>query len=360
MTRLFIFIVSILLLTGCVQRSILDDIQMVTIIGYDLPEEDSEEGLIKGVAVAPQYQADGRIDNSVFIQTAALSKEIRSQYNSESPKPFVSGKLEVALFSKDIAETEGIIQLVDTLQRDPSIGSRVFLGISSSDMETLLRTNYGNVDTGTFIHDTLNHNSKHGMLPETNLHDFLYNYYSEGNDPFLPLVELDEDKVKIIGLALFQGDRMVGSIDAKHLFTFKVLHHKFSSNDSFTVKINEEEHAAIYNIASKRNLNLKKVGSNKIEIYGEVLGVIKEYSGQKLTPAKLKEIEVAMEDDIEKRGMEMIEEFQTQNIDPLGLGNAVRSVTRGDFTKEDWRQQYPDMDITFQMNVTVTESGVIE
>ncbi|WP_226659581.1 Ger(x)C family spore germination protein [Pseudalkalibacillus hwajinpoensis] len=360
MTRLFLFLVSMILLTGCVQKSILDDIQMVTIIGYDLPDADGEMGQIKGIAVSPQYEADGRIENNVFVQTAELSKEIRSQYNSESPKPFVSGKLEVALFSQDIAETEGIIELVDTLQRDPSIGSRVFLGISSSDMETLLKTNYGNVDTGTFIHDTLSHNSRHGMLPETNLHDFLYNFYSEGNDPFLPLVALDEDKVKIMGIALFKGDKMVSSIDAKDLFTFKVLHQKFSSNDSFTVSLNDEEHAAIYNIASKRDLNLKMIGSNKIVLHGKVLGVIKEYSGEKLTPAKLKEIEMTMEKEIEKKGSEMIEEFQSLNIDPLSLGNNVRSVTRGDFNKEDWNKRYPDMDITFKMDVTITESGVIE
>ncbi|WP_273852383.1 Ger(x)C family spore germination protein [Guptibacillus spartinae] len=360
MKRRVCMIVCMFFLTSCVQKSILDDIQMVTIIGYDLPESDEEEGQTKGVAVAPQYEADGRIENNVFVQTAELSKEIRSQYNSESPKPFVSGKLQVALFSQDIAETEGIMKLVDTLQRDPSIGSRVFLGISGTDVETLLTTNYGNVDTGTYIHDTLSHNSRHGMLPETNLHDFLYNYYSVGDDPFLPLVVLDEDKVKITGIALFKGDKMVDSINAKNLFTFKVLHQKFSSNDSFTVKLDEEEHAAIYNIASKRNINLKMVNRNKIVLHGKVLGVIKEYSGEKLTPAKLKNIETKMEKDIEKTGMDMINKFQDLNIDPLGIGSAVRSVTRGDFHEEDWEKRYPDMDITFQMDVTITESGVIE
>ncbi|MFK3961259.1 Ger(x)C family spore germination protein [Guptibacillus hwajinpoensis] len=360
MRLILVFVICSVLLTGCVESSILDDIQMVTIIGYDFPDDESEESLIKGIAVAPQYQANGRVDNSIFIQTAELSKEIRSQYNSESSKSFVSGKLEVALFSRELAESEGIIELVDTLQRDPSIGSRVFLGISNSNLETLLSTNYGNVDTGTFIHDTLSHNSKRGMLPETSMHNFLYHYYSEGNDPILPLVEQDGDKVKIIGIALFNGDKMVGTIDSRSLFTFKILYEKFSSNDSFTVKLNDEEHAAIYNIASKRNLNFKKDGSNKVQVHGKVLGVIKEYSGKQLTPLKLKDIEETMEKEIENRGNEMVQEFQRLKIDPLGLGNAIRSVTRGNFSHEDWMDRYPDMDIEFHMDVKVTESGVIE
>ncbi len=360
MIRPLLFFIMLLLLTGCVERSILDDIQLVTIIGYDVPDDEENHDLIKGVAVAPQYQADGRIDNSVFVQTAELSKEIRSQYNSESPKPFVSGKLQVALFSREVAETRGIMELVDTLQRDPAIGSRVFLGVVNTDVEELLSANYGNVDTGSFIHDTLNHNSQHGMLPETNLHNFLYYYFSEGHDPFLPLLELDVDKVKIIGIALLKGDKMVGSLDAKSLFTFKILYEKFSSNDSFTVKLDDGEYAAIYNIASKRKIDINKDGSGKIEIHGNILGVIKEYSGEKLTPPVLKDIQKKMKEEIEKKGNNMIDEFQKLEIDPLGLGNSVRSVTRGKFDHEQWMDKYPDMDITFKMNVNVTESGVIE
>ncbi|MDQ0484222.1 Ger(x)C family spore germination protein [Guptibacillus hwajinpoensis] len=360
MRRLFYLFLSSFLLTGCVQQSILDDIQMITIIGYDVPDEDEEDGLIKGIAVAPQYLADGKIVNNVFVETAKLSKEIRSQYNSESPKPIVSGKLEVALFSREIAETEGVNGLVDTLQRDPSIGSRVYLGISNGDTEELLSTNYGNVDTGTYFQDILKHNSKHGMLPETNLHSFLYSLYSEGSDPFLPILDRDGDKVKIIGIGLLDDGKMVSELDADSLFTFKILHEKFSSNDSFSVKLDPEKYAAIYNIASKRKVEYKSREANKIKITGSILGVIKEYSGKALTPESLKKIEETMEEDIEKRGMKMIQTFQELGIDPLSIGNAVRSKTRGEFDSEKWIDEYKNMDISFDMKVKITESGIIE
>ncbi|MBN8209158.1 Ger(x)C family spore germination protein [Bacillus sp. NTK071] len=360
MRRLLFFFLCLFLLAGCVQQSILDDIQMITIVGYDVPEDDESDGLIKGIAVAPQYQADGRIDNTVFIETAELSKEIRSQYNSESPKPIVSGKLEVGLFSRELAETDGVIGLVDTLQRDPSIGSRVFLGVANGNIEEMLSANYGNVDTGTYFHDVLTHNSKHGMLPETNLHSFLYSYFSEGSDPFLPLLEMDGDKVKISGIALLNGGKMVGELDADSLFTFKILSERFSSNDSFSVKLGPGKYAAIYNIASKRKIEYKRAGANKIHIKGNVLGVIKEYSGEELSPEALNEIKLTMEKDIEKRGLEMIKTFQELEIDPLSLGNAVRSRTRGEFNRDQWIDEYKDMDISFDMDVKITESGIIE
>ncbi|KMM36130.1 Ger(x)C family spore germination protein [Guptibacillus hwajinpoensis] len=360
MRRSFNLFLIILLLTGCVQQSILDDIQMVTIIGYDLPDEDKEDGLIKGIAVAPQYLADGKIENNVFVETAKLSKEIRSQYNSKSPKPIVSGKLEVAMFSREIAETEGVTGLVDTLHRDPSIGSRVFLGIANGDTEELLSTNYGNVDTGTYFQDILKHNSKHGMLPETNLHSFLYSYYSEGSDPFLPILDRDGDKVKITGIGLLDGGKMVSELDADNLFTFKILQEKFSSNDSFSVNLDQDKYAAIYNIASKRKIEYNSREANKIKIRGSILGVIKEYSGKALTPEALKEIEETMEKDIEKRGTKMIQSFQELGIDPISLGNAVRSKTRGEFDRKKWIDEYKNMDISFDMNVKITESGIIE
>ncbi|MCA0989071.1 Ger(x)C family spore germination protein [Guptibacillus algicola] len=348
--------VCMLILSGCVENSIVDDIQMVTVIGY----EKTDDGKLKGIAVAPQFQANGNVENSVFVETAQISKEIRSQFNTESPKPLVSGKLQLAIYSKKIAEEDGIMELTDTLQRDPSIGSRTFLAVSNSDPEAMLRTNFGNVDTGHYIHSILEHNSKYGMLPETNLHNFFYYYFSEGNDPFLPLIDLEEDKVKITGLVLLKKDKMVSELPADDLFTFKILYENFSSNDSYTTDLGGGDHASIYNIASKRDIDLKKIKKNKITINGKVLGVIKEYTGEELNTKVKEKIEKDMEEEVEKKGREMIEKFQEEGIDPLGLGNAVRSVTRGKFDYDEWKQRYTDIDIKFNMEVVITESGVIE
>lgn len=356
MKLLTIFCIAILFLSGCVENSIVDDIQMVTVIGY----EKTEDGNVKGVAVAPQFQADGTVQNSVFVEEAQISKEIRSQYNSESPKPMVSGKLQLAIYSRKLAESDGIMELTDTLQRDPSIGSRAYLAISNSDPEEILRTNFGNVDTGHFIHSILEHNSKYGMLPKTNLHNFFYYYFSEGNDPFLPLIELQDNKVKVTGLALLKGDKMVMELPAEDLFTFKILYENFSSNDSFTTDLGGGARASIYNIASKRDIDLKKIKKNELTINGEILGVIKEYTGERLNSEVIDKIEKDMEEEVERKGRKMIKEFQEQGIDPLGLGNAVRSVTRGKFDHNEWKDRYPDLSIKFNMNVIITESGVIE
>ncbi|WP_270182551.1 Ger(x)C family spore germination protein [Alkalihalobacillus sp. CinArs1] len=348
--------ISILLLSGCVENSVVDDIQMVTVIGY----EKGEDGKIKGIAVAPQFQADGTIQNSVYIEEAEISKEIRSQYNSESPKPFVSGKLQLAIYSREIAEEDGIMELTDTLQRDPFIGSRAFLAISDTDIEKMLSTNFGNADTGHFLHSLLDHNSNYGMLPKTNLHNFFYYYFSEGNDPFLPLITLEEGKVKIAGLALLKEDKMVAELPADDLFTFKILYENFSSNDSFTTDLGNGDHASIYNIASKRNIDLKMLKKNEITIKGKVLGVIKEYTGEELSAKVIDKIEKDMEAEVEAKGREMIKKFQEEGIDPLGLGNAVRSVTRGKFDYDQWKDRYQEVDIKFNMQVVITESGVIE
>lgn len=351
------FILCMLLFTGgCVQDYVVDDIQMVTVAGYEF----GENGEIKGIAVAPQFQANGEIENSVFTESAQISKEIRSQYNSESPKPFVSGKLQVAIYSRKIAEEKGIMELTDTLQRDPSIGSRAFLAISNGDPEEILRTDFGNVDTGQYIHNLLQHNSQYGMLPKTNLHNFFYYYFSEGNDPFLPLIDLVENKVKITGLAILKGDKMVMELPAEDLFSFKILYENFSSNDSFTTTLKNDDNASIYNIASKRNIDLKEIKKDKITISGKILGVIKEYTGEGLSAEVKNKIQKEMEKEVEIKANKMIKKFQEEGVDPLGLGIAVRSKTRGEFNYDEWKERYKDLDINFNMKVVITESGVIE
>jgi spore germination protein len=74
-------------------------------------------------------------------------------------------------------------------------------------------------------------------------------------------------------------------------------------------------------------------------------------------PKVVKKIEKSIEKELEKEGMKMIQKFKKLNIDPLGIGEHVRSRTR-EFNHKEWNDRYQDLDVKVKYHVQITESGI--
>jgi spore germination protein len=352
---LIITCLGCLLLSGCVQKQILDDVQLITAAGYDL----IGEGKILGTALAPTH-TEQEIKNNTFTGIATLSKEIRGEINSQSSKPFVSGSLEVALYSKELAQ-QGIIELVDSLQRDPSIGSRIYLAIVDGSAKELLEGEYGTQDNGMYLSKLMEQNINRGMLPKTNLHRFLFTFYGEGMDPILPYLEVMNGNIRVKGIALLDNDRYVDYVKDDDAFLLNVLIDKFTRNDSIDVRLNDkDEYASIYNIHSNRDYQMENQMSNpEITIHTKMESIIREYSGENLDEKTIAKIEQQLETELEKKANELIKRLQELKIDPLGIGNQVRRRSRN-WDSEKWGDLYPDAKVNVQFDIQVTETGIIK
>jgi spore germination protein len=353
------WVLSLLLLAGCmnIEKSILDDVQIATAVGYDAIDEST----IEATVVFPNYQPDKTVKNETFQAVSQLSKEVREKIDRQSEKPFVSGKLEITLYGKELAE-QGLIKILDTLQRDPAVGSKLYLAVVEGSTKELLMKQYGNLDNGIYLSNLIDQNIKQGLLPETNLHEFFHAYYSEGGDPVLPLLEEKGGKVNIKGIALFDRDQYVDYLGENESFVFKTMLEKFSNEASFNVSLNKEkkEYASVYNISAKRKYEISNASARpNIMIHVEIDAILREFSGDRVDQKVIERIEKSMKAKVEKTANEMIKKFQELQIDPLGIGEQVRTRTRK-WDKKKWEEMYPDLPIKIDMKVKVTESGVIE
>jgi spore germination protein len=95
MKKMLLISSSLFLTSGCLDKEILDDVQLATLVGYDLKGEQLE-----ATAIAPEYKPDDSIKNLTFSSTSTLSKELRDKLNLQSSLPFVSGKIIVTLYSE--------------------------------------------------------------------------------------------------------------------------------------------------------------------------------------------------------------------------------------------------------------------
>ena len=106
--------------------------------------------------------------------------------------------MRVVLFGKAFGE-RGIGDVINNLQRDPNIGRDVQLALVDGSAEKLLK--HVKTNGSLYLSELLEQNIKTRQSPDSFKY-FLYNFYSSGCDPFLPYIQVSEDKsASIKGLA---------------------------------------------------------------------------------------------------------------------------------------------------------------
>lgn len=351
--KLILFISASIVLTGCVEKEIIDDVNIEMGIGYDMTEQNEIEGTI----MVPIFKPDKNIGNFTFSAKATSNRDLMQEVQRKSAQPVVTGSLEIAVFGEDMAK-RGIMELIDAFERDPSIGARIYLAVGEGNAKDILSGTYGNRGNAIHLSQLIEHNTKDRNLPETNLHLFLFDFYQKGNDPYLPILKkVEPEIIDIVGMALFKHDRMVHTIPADKMFFFKLLTDKFSQG-TFKVKIDKDQ-AAIKDLGSKHIFKLVKRNPYTISIEIKIEGIIREYTGKMLTPAIIKKIEKELEEEVTEECSAMIADFQEHGIDPLGFGNFIKSKTR-DFNFKKWEDDYNNLTVQVKSDVFITEVGIVE
>ena len=60
--------------------------------------------------------------------------------------------------------------------------------------ESVLEGKYGLRGNGMFLSNLIRHNIKRRELPDTNLHMFIYDYFQDGQTPYLPILKQLSDE----------------------------------------------------------------------------------------------------------------------------------------------------------------------
>ncbi|SFK11372.1 spore germination protein [Halobacillus dabanensis] len=356
-----IFLVSLIavsLLSGCIDHSSVEENAIIQMAGYDK----GENKRIRGTVSIPQYEGSGEGSPATEVYLTASAdgvKEVEEEIQKQSSKPISIGKLSVTLYSMELAE-EGISDIIDILSRDPRISRNMFLGIVDGDTKDVIESKPSSSQESTssrHLKGLIDTNTQYNF-PKTNLHRFLYSYYAEGMDPFLPIIIPKDSTVELDGLAFFKGGAVVGTIPESKSFPFRMLKENFKRGMQ---KINFEGGTIMLdNIGSSVNYEMKgTVDDPEFDIKIDLKAEVNEMVGinREATPALAKEIEKASVDFFEKNADELIQMFKEKEIDPLGLGNFAKTRKRNfDLTK--WKDNYSDLKVNVKINVEITEYGI--
>ncbi|WP_101843349.1 Ger(x)C family spore germination protein [Halobacillus sp. Marseille-P3879] len=356
MKRKGLLVLMLLFLTGCQEIYSVEDRAIVQILGYDYVDDKE----VKGTVGIPHYGEEEKrtVEELNLTVTAQSIKEFTDKIEKESSKPISIGKLTVSLYDRELAEN-GLDEFLDVLSRDPRIGRNIHLGIVDGEVQEMIEAKYNqNETTARYVNSIIKNNSRRNF-PRSNLHWFLYAYYAEGLDGYLPLLKKQNSHIKVTGIALFDKGTFVSTVEEDKVLILKLLKEKVEKG---TASLPTEEKTGIEISDSNVKYRINTKGEvPEFNISLTITGFINEIQESSLDKEQTPELANKLEKDFaeyfKENSEELIAQFQENNTDPLGLGNLLKNRRQG-FDKEKWEEQYPDVPVNVDVDVKITGIGI--
>ncbi|MDZ5473119.1 Ger(x)C family spore germination protein [Bacillus sp. 31A1R] len=368
-------IILLIPVTGCVEKNQLEQLGLITAVGFDYSDK---KDVIKGTAVLQTFDPQMKNISNIISDEGKTSKGIRENENLKSNNKLVSGQLRVVVFGEEVAK-DGTGRLVDTLNRDATIGNMLYISVAKGTAEDLLKKNKieASQNLGTYLYQLIKQNVEEELVISPTLYEYNHSFYDEGKDPVIPILKLDAGDIVISGAGLFKDDQYIEELKLNKLFFLKVLIDqykagalelelpidelkKFIKDD---VSDKEKLILTVDNINSNRKIKLldkeKPKFSVEVNLETRVLEISENVDLG--NPEVVKILKKITEKEIKKEMSNLIAHFQNLGIDPVGFGNFYNSRVRGkNFKQEEWREMLKTAEFDIRINNKIVRTGVID
>jgi spore germination protein len=360
---------TIFSLIGCAEPQILEDIGLITTIGYDL----GEKGLINGTAVELKIEPDAKTDVKIVEEQAYSVRGLNTSANKKTSKKLLAGQLRVILLGEELGK-QGMIHVLETLTKDPTVSDLSYLSIVDGETRDLLKLKDPHIpNIGIHLYRLLDKNTNDEHMPLATLQEVLNRYYTVGKDPFMPVLKkIDNKEVSYTGVGIFKEDRLVGRISTNQSFYLKLINDKYKAGSKDLMFMSESSKLrGISHTEGKTVISLDTIDSRsdiklvnekklefdiKVKLNARLIDINSDIDLTQSDNLKLFEKEVSKE--MKKRVEELISYCQSKNSDVIGLGEVYRSTVRhSELTKEKWHKMYKNAKVNVDVDFIMMRAG---
>lgn len=378
MLNLINILITITVIVGCVPEKVIEDLGIITAIGFDVGQENEE--MILSTTVFFQFDPDVANASQIIENEARTLSEIKHINSKTSMHQIVPGQLRVMVLSSEIAQT-GVIRLLDYLIRNAEVPNNFHIAVASGRANDLLKVkNYEEApNIGAYLDKLLTNAVTNEQVVSSTMHEFLRNFYNPGRDAIVPLLNIKEDRVVIDGVGVFSNDQYVGSFPLEDIFYVRLVMEKFKSgemtialpNEKFQEfksehqyhKETEQLYVAITQISSSTEIKLTDPNLLSFEVNINYKGNITEVN-QLLSledPQLIKLLEKEVEKHLVEKITEIINQSKELRSDIFGFGEVYEaSVRKIKLNKEDWHAMMPDIKVDVKAQVKISNYGTID
>ncbi|MFE8694875.1 Ger(x)C family spore germination protein [Cytobacillus sp. FJAT-53684] len=352
---ILILMVCITLLAGCTRTRIIDKISIVHVFGFD----QAENGQLIGTALFPEYTKSKSSDEIQLLDEQAQNANlIVSKMTTQTSTPVEIAKIRVLLFGNGYAES-GVQDMVERFIITPQLGTNIQIAVSTNSANETLET-FKKGKTLTLM-DQIQHNMLSGSLPEINLHVFLNHFYGEGMDAYVPMITIDEKKmIKVDGIGVFKGDQFKLHLNREQTVLFSYIKDR-KTEAIFKIVLDAKDPGELITVKGFRSKSKWDWDKNKGELNLQLKldMTLTQYPNRyQLEKDKdVLKIKQLIEEKLVKDINDLVATLKENEVDPIGIGNIVRSKDDS-WEEKSFYEQYPTLPINVNVKLQIIHSGL--
>lgn len=272
--KINILIAFTILLSGCWGYQAIEKIEPSFGIGYDIKVTEDKNKIQSAPVGTVVFNENAKEKYHSFPAYGETLPDTYEYRQKSLPGELLTGPGLVFIFGKDRAKL-GIIDIIDGLMRYMVTSYRGLTTVCIGKSEDILKADIKYAAyPAEAIYDLLNNTENHNFAPKVKLYDLYYDIFSLGRNPYLPVIQLKENRIEYAGGAIFKKDklykivdiqesRLIGilrGIDSKGAIilsdeeeNFKMKYIGVSGNFKRKVKVDKNKDNFIFNISLKFN-----------------------------------------------------------------------------------------------------------
>lgn len=352
---------AILVLAGCNDQKVIEDLAIISMMSFDHTDEPA--GDLKVTASFPNLTSETANEEQIIETIANSKKEAEDLLSSKTKQQVVNGQIHSVILGERFAR-EGVKSVINSMERDQEIGSQVKVVVADQEGSEIIRTEVV-PDIGSYIDKMLKTESAKFTIPETDIYHFSRDYYDEGIDPIAPLFGKQEERIVLIGTALFQDDRYVDNLDLIQSKILMLLLKKVERSE-LTIKLAQEKEVRNVHfdyVTSNRKVKVYKKGReiDRIKLMVKMRGAVLEDTGEERisSPKEIHRLEQLVAHHIENKADDIIEILKENQTDSLGLGQYIRqSLSYKEWSALDKKQFIETIPVSVEVDVTIKDTGM--
>jgi len=398
--RFFLLCATLLVLTGCWDLKEVEQQAYVIAIGLDNSEDSDNAIDVTFLISNPEFgtQQESTSTDLPTEQILTLKEadfiSARDVADSVLPKATTYDMLEYIIVSEDLAKHKNFSRWIYDASKDSEIRRDIELLVSKQKAKDLFHKHKKSVlepRPHKYWQLKIDQSANTGLAPSDSE---LLNYFritEAGSDIFLSLYTdlltedssskkdsdtISKDKIdprenknrpQFIGSAVFKNGKMIGKLSGEETRLSLILNNTFPRKEfisNFKDPFNSK-----YNIAikvtkfskTKVNINLEK---HPEQIHVEVpiyLDILTNHSMTNYRDKKnRKKLKTYLEKEFEKNMQKLVTKTQKEfKAQPFGWSLEARKqfLTIQQYNQFNWLKKYPNMDVDFNINVTIGEYG---
>ena len=380
MKKYILLIIFITLsLTGCAGYKELNELSIVTAVGFDKKDDNYELSFL--IANSPKEgtsSKEGEAKTTVYVGKGKTIAEASKEVEQIIPKQIYLGHINVVIISEDISK-EGFLNIADWLLRNPETRKKFYLlQAKDTSAKNILKIvspleSFPSQSIATLIESNAESKS---IATSVTYSNFISQILEKGYDPVLPSVSIkgnvkkgsneknlettEPESYLVLGpLAIFKQDKLKGFSTKKESSMINII-----KNDAKEINYNvkyQNEDISIESSKLKSKIEIKDEKNVTIKISG--LGDI-YHINNKIDIQNYKEInkiEKAWSKQLKNDLLKVIKKIQTEyKADIFGFGNQIykNNPKKWEKLEKNWNNQYfPHLNIKIETSLKINQTG---